>query len=754
MSREKVVKLKVESNVKNITDEYKGLNEEIKEQGKLVDETNTSFEKLDETTSKYTNKASEGFKKVAEQSKKIKQNIKGGTQAFEGGATAVQFYGDSLSLVGAESEKLDDSLKKVDQAMRLSKGVAGVRKSITAIKGFTATSKTATKVQLFFGKIMGKSTGMLKAFRLALISTGIGALVIGVGLLIANFEKLLDVFSPITDGLKSLGDAIGLTSFAEDERKEKIKSRLEAQQKAYEQEVKNHNQRMDAYRQEQAEQDKLLGKEIELAKARGEDTTDMQRQQLEQRLADLKKNLAKEEKAYMDADDGWLQSRHDEIVESNEAILFLQKKGVKEFSQLNFEAQDEFRKTFRFGMSRSIEGLKTQIKQANESITYEAEVVRKRFGKTTQAQIDEAQKNIEIFEARNTASEKAEQKKKNDNYKTYLQNRLNAERQMEDMRNSLLEEGIEKDLTINETKFKRLREDALKNTNLTRTEKKALEDLYDQQEIQAREKINQKYVDLEKAKNEKIDKINQKENADRIAREDAQYQLELQLQADRQEAEIILLTQKYDKQFELASGNAELEKMLTEQMNLDIANINQKFRDEEAKKEADALNLRKQNEMSKVEMGLSALTLISNIADSMAGEDVERQKKAFNIKKAVDIAQATMDGYKAVLSAYAQAPVGFKIPASIIAGGFSALQIGNIAKQKFQSPEPDDLASGGGGGGGEPSVPATPEFNIISGAELTDTEGVGQQPLQAFVVSTEVTTAQGLDRNRVENATI
>ena len=51
------------------------------------------------------------------------------------------------------------------------------------------------------------------------------------------------------------------------------------------------------------------------------------------------------------------------------------------------------------------------------------------------------------------------------------QKNLSIARQIEDIENSLLEDGIEKELEINRDKFRRLREDAKKNTKLTRNRK-------------------------------------------------------------------------------------------------------------------------------------------------------------------------------------------------------------------------------------------------------------------------------------------
>jgi hypothetical protein len=73
---------------------------------------------------------------------------------------------------------------------------------------------------------------------------------------------------------------------------------------------------------------------------------------------------------------------------------------------------------------------------------------------------------------------------------------------------------------------------------------------------------------------------------------------------------------------------------------------------------------------------------------------------------------------------------------------------------------------GGGGGGGKPSMGgdgggggAAPKFNVVGNSgvnQLAETmQGrSAQAPIQAYVVANDVTTAQGLNRNIVTNASL
>ena len=87
--------------------------------------------------------------------------------------------------------------------------------------------------------------------------------------------------------------------------------------------------------------------------------------------------------------------------------------------------------------------------------------------------------------------------------------------------------------------------------------------------------------------------------------------------------------------------------------------------------------------------------------------------------------------------------------AAVARGGLS---IATILKQKVGGSPSSSSATGGGGGGA-----ATPTFNIVESSgnnQLAAAIGAQQnQPINAYVVGSSVTTQQQLDRNRVNTAT-
>lgn len=184
-----------------------------------------------------------------------------------------------------------------------------------------------------------------------------------------------------------------------------------------------------------------------------------------------------------------------------------------------------------------------------------------------------------------------------------------------------------------------------------------------------------------------------------------------------------------------------------------------KLREEAAQKE---LERQAKLQEDKSKLVYDSLNLISEIT-SLFGQKNERVARAmFNIDKAARLASATMSAREGVINAFKTAqdsPLTTVFPAypfvqAGLAGAFGAVNIAKIASQKFQaSGGASDLASGGGGGTGGVSS-AAPSFNVVGNSGLNQLAQIQQTPVQAYVVSGEVTSAQALDRNRIKNATL
>ena len=97
--------------------------------------------------------------------------------AIQGAANGFMVVQGASALFGDESKELEKALLKVQAAMALAQGIEGVRQAIPLFSNFANTIKT--KVIASFTSLRG-----------AIMSTGIGALVVAIGYLISNFDKL------------------------------------------------------------------------------------------------------------------------------------------------------------------------------------------------------------------------------------------------------------------------------------------------------------------------------------------------------------------------------------------------------------------------------------------------------------------------------------------------------------------------------------------------------------------------------------
>ena len=161
--------------------------------------------------------------------------LSGSIQGVVGGFTAVQ---GAIGAFGVKSEEVEKALLKVNSAMALSQGLQSVGQSVdsfknlgTVIKDSTAfqflynnATKAATAVQAAFGVATTATSTGFKVLRGAIIATGIGALVVALGAVIANFDSISAWIrkSPLGGFANSVGDLVqkftdlvGITSKAE-----------------------------------------------------------------------------------------------------------------------------------------------------------------------------------------------------------------------------------------------------------------------------------------------------------------------------------------------------------------------------------------------------------------------------------------------------------------------------------------------------------------------------------------------------------
>jgi len=329
--------------------------------------------------------------------------------------------------------------------------------------------------------------------------------------------------------------------------------------------------------------------------------------------------------------------------------------------------------------------------------------------------IQEAAKKAEEEAKERAAKEKLRLEEQAEAYREYVADRLAAARQIQDLEIQIMDEGMQKELAMNQLRFDRLIEDTKKNTELNAKERKRITEIFLFQQQEAENDIRNKFRQEELSAEE-----NQIVSLQGVVDQGNQLTLDgLKNQADKE----IKIAREKNKKLE----------------------------------ELDALSADRKRELA-VGAASDTLSTIANLAELFAGESEAQQKKAFKIQKAANIAQATVDTYASAVSAYKSLSgipvvgVGLGVAAAAAAVTAGLANIKKISQQKFES--------GGGGGGGaaadfSPGGGAqAPSFNVVGDSGVNQLAQLQQQPAQAFVVSGEVTTAQALDRNRVQNATL
>lgn len=217
-----------------------------------------------------------------------------------------------------------------------------------------------------------------------------------------------------------------------------------------------------------------------------------------------------------------------------------------------------------------------------------------------------------------------------------------------------------------------------------------------------------------------------------------QKELRMELIANEQEAEIAAVDAKYIALREKAHGNAELLKQLAEANQKEVDEINEKYAQQE-------LARQQQLNASKFQLASDVLNGIQSLNELFAGNNERSAKRAFQINKGIQIAQAIADTYKganAIFAASAANPSTILFPAQpFIAAGAAVLaglaNVRKIISTKFEGGSPS--------GGGSPSAPSfgggggasAPTFSPLSTSFLQNNQNQ-TPPIQAYVLAGNV----------------
>lgn len=255
---------------------------------------------------------------------------------IETGAAVFQGLQSAIALTGVENEELTKTMVKLQATQGIVNAVNTVAKNLnkdailgiqlrTALEktrnlvmtGTTTATAAATAGEVARGTATAGatvatqgSTMAMKLLRGALIATGIGALVVGLGLLIANFDKVkeavvgaYDRFNKLGTGVKVLiavafpligimvgiGKALEYFGVTDDAATRNAKANAEARTKAGE---KEYNKQINSAKKRQKSNDDYYDHEINLLAASGKATYEMSLVKAKSHLAEGRVLLA------------------------------------------------------------------------------------------------------------------------------------------------------------------------------------------------------------------------------------------------------------------------------------------------------------------------------------------------------------------------------------------------------------------------------------------------------------------------------
>ena len=581
--------------------------------------------------------------------------------AIGGLASGFELAQGAMATFGVESEAVEETLLKVQSAMAISQGFQGIREAVPSFKALGASAK-------MFGVNAVDSFKKMTTASKAFMATGLGLVITGIALAVANWDKLSRAISGNTEAQQ-------LNNQVQKQALEGIAEELSAADKLTKQLA-----------------DETLSREQKVKAV-----IDLQTQ-----YPNLLSNI--------DAESATI-GEVNKALELNTKLLKLnaQVKALQELRSEEYKKQLEAEVDAQTNSNKSLSS--TVIALTNEKLARQVNTAQKKEA------IRESQKQVKAYDE--------------------------LEKSLEKQIEALKKEGA----TVGEEENKKVK--SYKSVAKAKTESV------------------DKQIEEEKRLAEELAKIQEDARLAQIAEDEELSEVIRRARLDEQEKEIEDINTHYFNLIERAKQHGLDTAILEEEQNAKIKEINDKYeeerkaKEEEAKqKEKDANDEKVANERelreTQLQMASDALGAIGELVTSFAGESEEAQRRAFNINKAISIGQAiisTAQGVMAQLAVPQDALTGANFIKAGIVAATGVAQVATIARTQFNP-------SGGSGGGASsinaPQAPSqAPTFNVVGNTGVNQlAETLGSSPMQAYVVAGDVTTAQSLERNKIEQSTL
>jgi hypothetical protein len=241
MAETKTVNLEVNSNLAQTEQAFTSLRSELR---KAQAEVAAMSDKFGATSKE----AIEAAKRAAELKDRIGDaksltdtfnpdaKFKALTSSLSGAAGGLSAVTGAMGLLGTQSEDVEAAILKVQSAMAISQGIQAVGESIDSFKQLgavikdagifqkanTAITAVAATIQKLFTGAVDTTATSFKGLKAAIVSTGIGALVVGLGYLISKMMESSDATEELTDKQKRLNDELEYTKKLTDDTAKSI----------------------------------------------------------------------------------------------------------------------------------------------------------------------------------------------------------------------------------------------------------------------------------------------------------------------------------------------------------------------------------------------------------------------------------------------------------------------------------------------------------------------------------------------------
>ncbi len=696
MAEKRTIELEIQDNSQTLKQQYKEAVQELQKVSAQYGETSEQAVKAAKAAAELKDQI--GFSKDLVDSFNPDAKFSALTRSIGGVLDGFQAFEGALGLVGVEGEAVQETLLKVQSAMAVSQGVQGLMEAKDSFKQLGTVAANA-----------------LKGIRTGLAATGIGIFLVALGTVVAYWDEIKEAVSGVSAEQKALN-----------ERTQKDLIAAEA--------------KVDA-----------LNKQDNILKLQGK----TERQILQYKITELDTAIKIAEtnltnaKATAKAQFETAKRNRDILVGILDFLNAPIKRILETVDKIaKFAGQDT-------GLSKWFETLEKAGKKQidmfmlGDSIEEGLASIKTAEDKLVELKNTQAGYVLAIQQIDKQAHEKVINDSKKQGKEI-----IDLEKQIQDEKLKLVEdENAKAQMLAIAAAEERIKE--VEKTTAEEKQKAELIKLIRENLNNELDALDEEYYAKQNAAKAEADKLRiEQENAYLDQIEQIQ-ELNFQNSLTEQQRELQAVNDKYFALETAAQGNAEQMAIIEEAKNAEIDKINATYEQKEAER-------RKKNRDFAIEMALSSLSTISNLTELFGKKNEKAAKRAFQVNKAAQLASAVISTYQSATSAYASqfvppdptSPVRGAIAAGVaVAAGLA--NVAKIASQKFEG----GGSSGGGGGssagsGGGGGQMAAPQFNTIGTSGINQLATLQQQPTKAYVVSGEVTSAQSLDRNRLQNATL